>query len=85
MPLHCLTQGIGTILDSRRVVLVAQGAAKAAAVAAMIEGPLTSMCPASALQLHPDAIVIIDAEAASQLTMLDYYHHINEHQPEGIG
>lgn len=81
VPVHCLTQGIGTVLDSRKVVLVAHGATKAAAVAAMIEGPLTSMCPASALQQHPDATVIIDHEAASDLQLIDYYHYINEHQP----
>lgn len=60
VPLHCLTMGIGTILDARQVVLVAQGESKADAVAAMVEGPLSSMCPASALQLHPDALVVID-------------------------
>ncbi|NLA65250.1 MAG: glucosamine-6-phosphate deaminase [Leucobacter sp.] len=81
VPLHCLTQGIGTILDARQVVLVAQGEAKAAAVAAMIEGPLSSMCPASALQLHRDALVVIDRPAAKRLQLLDYYRHINRYQP----
>lgn len=81
VPLHCLTQGIGTVLDARQVLLVAQGEGKAAAVAAMIEGPLSSMCPASALQLHPDAVVVIDRAAAKDLQMLDFYHHIEVHQP----
>lgn len=84
VPLHCLTQGIGTVLDARQVLLVAQGESKAAAIAAMVEGPLTSMCPASALQLHADAIVIVDPAAASQLEMLDYYHHINLNQPPQV-
>jgi glucosamine-6-phosphate deaminase len=84
VPLHCLTQGIGTILDARKVVMVAHGEAKAAAVAAMIEGPLTSMCPASALQMHPDAVVIIDRSAAKHLQLLDYYRHINRNQPAEI-
>ncbi len=83
VPVHCLTQGIGTILDARHLLLVAQGAGKADAVAAMIEGPLSSMCPASALQLHPRAAVVIDREAAQKLTMRDYYEHIERHQPHG--
>lgn len=83
VPVHCLTQGIGTILDARHLLLVAQGAGKADAVAAMIEGPLSSMCPASALQLHPRAAIVIDREAAQKLTLTDYYEHIEAHQPHG--
>ncbi len=83
VPVHCVTQGIGTILDARKALLVAQGAAKAEAVAAMIEGPLSSMCPASALQLHPDAVAVIDSEAAGALTLRDYYEHIERFQPHG--
>ena len=82
VPTHCLTQGLATILDARRLVLVAQGAAKADAVARMIEGPLTSMCPGSALQLHADATVIVDEAAASQLALADYYRYTYEHLPE---
>ena len=52
VPTHCLTQGLGTILDATTLVLVAQGEAKADAVAPMVEGPVSSMCPGSALQLH---------------------------------
>lgn len=81
VPLHCLTMGIGTILDARQVVLVAQGETKAAAVAAMIEGPVSSMCPASVLQMHPDALVVIDRAASRKLRLLDYYRHITRHQP----
>lgn len=85
VPRHCLTQGIGTVLDARKIILVAHGEAKAAAIAAMIEGPLTSMCPASALQLHPDATVIIDRAAAGELQLADYYDYINEHDPARMG
>lgn len=81
VPTHCLTQGVGTILDARQLLLVAQGHAKAAAVAAMVEGPVTSMCPGSALQLHPDATVIIDEHAASQLTLANYYRYTYDHLP----
>lgn len=81
VPTHCLTQGLGTILDARQLLLVAQGQPKAAAVAAMVEGPLTSMCPGSALQLHPDATVIIDEPAASSLHPSDYYRYTYDHLP----
>lgn len=83
VPVHCVTQGIGTILDAKHLLLVATGAAKAEAVAAMIEGPLSSMCPASALQLHPRAAVVIDREAAQQLTLTEYYEHIERHPLSG--
>ena len=73
VPVHCLTQGLGTILEARELLLVAHGEGKAAAVAAAVEGPLTSMCPGSALQLHPRATVVVDAAAARRLQLLDYY------------
>jgi glucosamine-6-phosphate deaminase len=73
VPVHCLTQGLGTILGARELLLVAQGEAKAAAVAAAVEGPLTSMCPGSALQLHPRATVVVDTAAAGRLRLVDYY------------
>ncbi|MDR0283699.1 MAG: glucosamine-6-phosphate deaminase, partial [Propionibacteriaceae bacterium] len=59
VPLHCVTQGLGTILDARHVVLVALGAGKADAVAAMVEGPVSAMCPASVLQLHEHATIVV--------------------------
>lgn len=82
VPLHCITQGLGTILEARQLLLVAQGEAKAAAVAAAVEGPLTAMVPASALQLHPDAIVLLDEAAASRLTLADYYRFTYAHKPD---
>jgi glucosamine-6-phosphate isomerase len=73
VPQHCLTQGLGTILASRHAVLLAFGAAKAAAVAACVEGPVAARWPASVLQLHPHATVVVDAEAAHLLQLRDYY------------
>lgn len=73
VPTHCLTQGLGTILDARRLVLVATGADKAPAVAAAVEGPLTASCPGSVLQWHPDAVVVVDEAAAAGLRGRDYY------------
>lgn len=81
VPLHCITQGLGTILEARRLLLVAQGEAKAQAVAAAIEGPLTAMVPASALQLHAAATVLLDEAAACRLTLTDYYRFTADHQP----
>lgn len=66
-PLRAITMGVGTILDARACVLLATGATKAKAVAAMIDGPVTPDCPASALQRHPDVTVICDPAAAAEL------------------
>jgi glucosamine-6-phosphate deaminase len=73
VPHHVVTQGIGTILDARHLVLIATGAGKAAPIARTVEGPLTAMCPASAVQLHPHATVLLDDAAAADLTLGDYY------------
>lgn len=73
VPTHCVTQGLGTVLDARRLVLVASGPTKAAAVAAALEGPLSASCPASVLQWHPDATAVLDEAAATQLRNRDYY------------
>ncbi|MDN5701213.1 MAG: glucosamine-6-phosphate deaminase [Kocuria sp.] len=76
VPKLCLTQGLGTILDSRHAVLVAQGEGKADAVAAAVESPVSSACPASVVQMHPHATVILDPAAASRLKNVDYYRHV---------
>ena len=73
VPRHCLTQGLGTIMAARTVVLMASGAAKAQAVAALVEGPVTSLWPGSVLQLHEHATVVVDEAAAGLLALSDYY------------
>ncbi len=73
VPTHCLTQGLGTILDARRLVLVATGDVKADAVAAALEGPLTASVPASVLQWHADTVVFLDEAAAAGLRNRPYY------------
>ena len=60
--------GIASILKSKQIILMAFGKEKAAAVAKMIEGPVTEQLPASVLQTHPNVIVIVDEQAASELT-----------------
>lgn len=73
VPTHCVTQGLGTILDAGRLVLVATGAGKAEAIAAAVEGSLSASCPGSVLQLHPDAVVVVDEAAAAGLKSREYY------------
>jgi glucosamine-6-phosphate deaminase len=77
VPRYAITMGIATILDARHCVLLATGKAKADAAAAMIEGPMAAICPASALQMHPQTTVILDQPAASALRLQDYYHHVH--------
>jgi glucosamine-6-phosphate deaminase len=81
VPRHVMTQGLATIGDARHLVLIACGAAKAAPVAAAVEGPLTSSCPASILQWHPHATVVIDEEAATGLTHSAYYRETHAGKP----
>jgi glucosamine-6-phosphate deaminase len=72
--------GVGTILDSRELLLLASGASKARIVSRAVEGPLTSRISASAIQLHPCCKVILDAAAASELDDLDYYRLVVRHE-----
>jgi glucosamine-6-phosphate deaminase len=76
VPRHVLTQGLGTILRAGHLLLLAAGAGKAAAVAAAVEGPLSSSCPASVLQLHPHATVLLDEAAAAGLERAAYYREV---------
>lgn len=82
VPLHVLTMGVGTILEARRCLLLAWGEKKAAAVKAMVEGPVTAMCPSSALQLHPVVTVILDRPAAESLSLKDYFRRVYETKPD---
>lgn len=73
-PEHAITAGIGTILDSKNILLLALGDNKAQAVAGMIEGALGAHNPASVLQMHPAVTVILDQEASSKLKLREYYY-----------
>lgn len=77
-PRCAITMGIGSILEARKILLIATGATKAAAVTKSIEGPITSAVSASALQLHPDVTFIVDDAAASHLTQREYYQRVME-------
>lgn len=82
VPRHVITMGVGTILEANVCLLLAFGEAKADAVAAMVEGPLTANVPASALQLHPHTTVIADEAAAKKLRRADYYRFVAANKPE---
>ncbi|MEE9335630.1 MAG: glucosamine-6-phosphate deaminase [Granulosicoccaceae bacterium] len=82
VPKRALTMGVGTILDARELILLATGQAKAAIVAQAVEGPITSMVSASALQLHPNCKVIVDEDAATELKGRAYYDFVFENEPE---
>jgi len=82
MPRRAITMGVGTIIEARRCILLATGPAKADVVAQAVEGPITSMVTASALQLHPRCTVIVDEAAAEKLREKEYYRWIFENEPE---
>jgi glucosamine-6-phosphate deaminase len=75
VPRRVITQGLETIGRAEHLVLVAAGAAKADAVAAAVEGPLTASCPASVLQWHPRATVVLDEAAAVGLRHAEHYRY----------
>lgn len=81
VPVHCVTQGLGTILRAGHLVLLAFGEAKAEALAGAVEGPVTASLPGSAIQLHPRVTVIVDEAAASRLRFADYYRYAWTHRP----
>lgn len=81
-PKLAITMGIGTILETRRILMIATGENKAEAVHDMIEGPIAAICPASALQLHERVTVILDESAAKNLKYQEYYRHVSEIQDD---
>ena len=82
VPTHCITMGIGTIMEARQNLMLAFGANKAHAIAEAVEGPITSINPASILQMHPDAKFCLDAEAAAELKRAEYYRWVYDNKPE---
>lgn len=81
VPRHVVTMGVGTICDARHCLVLAFGESKAKAVAAMVEGPVTAMVPASVLQMHPVCTLVVDEAAASLLQRRDYYRWVYENKP----
>jgi glucosamine-6-phosphate deaminase len=85
VPRHCITQGLGTIMRARHLVLLAFGEGKAQAVAGAVEGPVTASLPGSAIQLHPHTTVVVDEAAASKLAYADYYRYTFDNKPHWQG
>lgn len=81
VPQHCITQGLGTIMEARHLVLVATGAGKAHAVRQLVEGAVSARWPATVLQHHPHVSVLLDDESASRLELAEYYRFVQEHKP----
>ena len=82
VPKRALTMGVGTILEARKCLLLVTGSSKAEVLARAVEGPITAMVTATALQLHPNCKVITDEEAAAQLQGQEYYRWIFANEPE---
>lgn len=85
VPTHCLTQGLGTILEARHLVLVATGRGKAEAVHHLVEGAVSAMWPATVLQHHPHVTVLLDDAAARRLQLVDYYRETYRSKPAWQG
>ncbi|GAY17768.1 glucosamine-6-phosphate deaminase [Mycobacterium sp. shizuoka-1] len=85
VPTHCLTQGLGTIMAARHVILVATGRAKAEAVHHLVEGAVSAMWPATILQHHRHVTVLLDGSAARRLQLADYYRETYLSKPQWQG
>jgi glucosamine-6-phosphate deaminase len=85
VPQHCLTQGLGTIMEARHLVLLATGRAKAEAVHQLVEGPVSAMWPATIMQHHPHVTVLVDNAAASRLQLADYFRSTYASKPAWQG
>jgi glucosamine-6-phosphate deaminase len=85
VPTHCLTQGLGTIMAARHVILVATGRTKAEAVHQLVEGPVSAMWPATILQHHRHVTVLLDGSAARRLQLADYYRETYLSKPHWQG
>jgi glucosamine-6-phosphate deaminase len=83
MPHFAITMGIGTILESKNILMIASGAKKADVVAKCIEGPVTSQITSSAIQLYAGGTtVVLDKAAASKLQNLQHYIQIEKLKQE---
>ena len=82
VPRRAITMGVGTILEARRCVLLATGSKKSSIIANAVEGPITALISATALQLHPRCVVVVDERAAAKLQGAEYYRWIFANEPE---
>jgi glucosamine-6-phosphate deaminase len=82
MPRLAITMGVGTILEAERCLMLVTGSSKAEVLAKAVEGPVTSMISATALQLHANCTVVVDERAGSLLGQQEYYRWIFENDPQ---
>lgn len=82
VPRHCITMGIGTIMESRMILMLAFGEHKADAIASAVEGPVAAMVPASILQHHRNAKIFVDEAASANLRLADYYRWVYDGKPD---
>ena len=80
VPKHCITMGIGTIMEAKHCIVLANGETKAEAVVRMVEGPISANCPASILQMHPHTTVILDEAAAERLQNKSHYTWVEQNK-----
>lgn len=85
VPRHCVTQGLATIMSARHLVLLATGTGKAEAVHHLVEGAVSAMWPATIMQHHPHATVLLDDDAASRLQLGDYFRYVFDSKPAWQG
>jgi len=85
VPTHCITQGLGTIMSAKQIVLVASGTGKAEAVHHLAEGSVSAMWPGTILQHHPHVTVLLDEAAASRLQLAGYYRETYAAKPAWQG
>ena len=85
VPRHVITQGLGTIMAARHLVLLALGRAKAEAVHHLVEGAISALWPATVLQMHPHVTVLLDEAAASRLQLADHFRQTWRHKPAWQG
>jgi len=84
-PNLAITMGIGTIMEARHILLLATGEAKAEAIREAVEGPVAARCPASILQMHPRATLVLDRAAAKGLKDVDFYDYIERENQRLLG
>jgi glucosamine-6-phosphate deaminase len=80
IPSFSITLGIGTIMESKKILLLASGEEKSRIVKHALEGPITSEVPASILQMHPDVVCVLDNAAAKELSRKEYWQWIYDNK-----
>ncbi|MCK4436398.1 glucosamine-6-phosphate deaminase [bacterium] len=78
VPKYAITMGVGSVMEAKICLLLANGAKKAEVLAKAVEGPITAEITASVLQMHPNTMVVMDEAAGAKLKRKDYYKHVEK-------